>query len=285
MNPRFSKFIIFPIVLFISCGIPDKNKMLGNDIRLFQGTKSWALAKAVENDDTTLIHKLIRIDKIPVDARETRFGETLLIWSVYTNHPKSVKALLEEGADPNLLETYSRKSALMYASDYGPDYYKGTEILKLCLKYRGNPNAVADGKTPEGYKIRETPLIIASVCCLAKVKVLISAGADVNYINEKNESALLAAAELGGNEKVETTRYLLFEQHADFRKAFVITIDKDTISFAGLLRDWVYPLNSKKYQTKMEIVKYLKTQGQDYWKTPIPSYFYKNYSKAYLAKY
>jgi hypothetical protein len=115
--------------------------------------------------------------------------------------------------------------------------------------------------------------------------MLIESGANVNYVNEKNESALLSAAELGGNERAATTKYLLFDQHADFRKAFVITINKDTISFAELLRHWVYPLNSKEYQTKMEIVKYLKTQGQDYWKTPIPSYYYKNYSKEYLSKY
>lgn len=284
MNPRLCKSITLSIVLFISCA-PDKSKMLGNDIRLFQGTRSWELAKAVEDDDTTLIHKLIKIDKIPVDAREPSLGETLLMWAVYSNHQRSVKALLKEGADPNLLETYSRKSALMYASDYGPDFYKGTETLKLCLKYGGNPNAVSNGQTPEGYKIRETPLIIASKCCLAKVKMLVNAGASVNYVNEKNESALLSAVELAGNEQVQTTKYLLFDQHADFRKAFVITIDKDTSTFAELLRHWVYPLNSREFQTKMEIVKYLKTQGQDYWKTPVPSYYYKNYSKEYLSKY
>jgi ankyrin repeat protein len=144
--------------------------MLGNDVRLFQDTKAWELAKAVKDDDTTLIHKLIKVDKIPIEFREPRFGQTLLSWAVYTNHYKSVKALLEDGADPNLLETYSRKSALMYASDYGPDYYKGTEILKLCLKYGGNPNSVANSQTSEGYKPRETPLIIASKCCLAKNK-------------------------------------------------------------------------------------------------------------------
>jgi len=281
---RLSVFFIFSLVV-LGCSKPDKKSMLGDDIRLFQDTKAWELAKAVKKGDVPNIHKLIRETKIPVDYREPRFGQTLLIWAVYTNHYESVKALLEDGADPNLLETYSRKSALMYASDYGPNYYKGTEILDLCLKHGGNPNFVATGQTPEGYKIRETPLIISSKCCLVKTKMLVDAGANVNYVNECNESALRSAISLGGSEQVATTEYLLFEQHADFKKAFVITIDKDTISCAGLLRHWVYPLDSKEYKEKMAIVKYLKAHGQDYFKTAIPSWYYKNYSKEYLSKY
>ncbi|RYX81568.1 ankyrin repeat domain-containing protein [bacterium] len=278
--------LLFNILLvFNTACTADKSKMLAHDIRLFQNNETWELAKAVRNEDTNSIHKLISLKKIPVDSKESKFGETLLGWSVITNHYSSTKALLEEGADPNLLETYSRKSPFMYACGYGPEYGKRTDLLKLLLRYGGKPNAVSQGQTPEGFKPRETPLMIAAKCCLLKTKLLVESGANVNFVNEKNESPLLSAVELGGNEKAETTRYLLLEKGADFRKAFVITIDKDTIPFAELLRHWVYPLGSRDYKIKMEIVNYLKGKGQDYFKTTIPPYFYKNYPKEYLMKY
>lgn len=277
--------ILIAVTLLMNSCSDDKTNMLGYDIRLFKGGETWQLAKAVEKEDIEEIHHLIKANKVPVDTREEKFGMTLLIWSINTGHVKSAKALLEEGADPNLFETYSRKSAIMYASDYGPNYDKRTEALKLCLKYGGNPNAVTIGKTSEGYKPRETPLIIASKCCLAKVKLLIDAGANVNFTTENNNNALLSAAELGGNEKAATTEYLLFDKHADFKQAFIVTIDGDTTNFAKVLRHWVYPIGSKEYNIKMKIVKYLQKQGQDYWKTPVPPYYYKNYSKDYLSKY
>ena len=53
------------------------------------------------------------------------------------------------------------------------------------------------------------------------------------------------------------------------------------------LREMFFELNSKKYQEKMKLVAYLKTQGLDYWKTPIQERFRNNpnYTKEYLSKY
>ena len=103
-------------------------------------------------------------------------------------------------------------------------------------------------------------------------------------MNEYNQTALGEASNsVGGAAKI--TRYLLIEKNADFNKTFVVTIQGDTTSFAGLLRYWSFDLNSEDYKIKMEIVNYLKEQGQDYWKTKIPKHYYNKYPKEYLEKY
>ena len=80
------------------------------------------------------------------------------------------------------------------------------------------------------------------------------------------------------------TRYLLIEKKTDFKNTFLVTINGDTTTFAGLLRNWTFDLNSDDFKIKMEIVNFIKSK-QDYWKTSIPKHYYNNYSKEYLDKY
>ena len=53
------------------------------------------------------------------------------------------------------------------------------------------------------------------------------------------------------------------------------------------LREMFFKLNTKEYKEKMKLVAYLKTQGLDYWKTPIQERYKTNpnYTPEYLSKY
>ena len=56
-------FLLITVIFFSSCNsreqTVDKNKLLGNDYRLFQDTPVWGLAKAVSDQDTLEIKKQV----------------------------------------------------------------------------------------------------------------------------------------------------------------------------------------------------------------------------------
>lgn len=80
---------------------------------------------------------------------------------------------------------------------------------------------------------------------------MVNAGADVNFTNEYNNIALLEALH-GGKDAARITRYLLIDKNADFKKTFVVTINGDTTSFAGLLRTSLSTLIQRIIKIKME---------------------------------
>ena len=259
-----------------SCNNDDQ--LLGKDIRLFKG-KPWKLAKAVEREDTVTIRRIISEGEIPIDFQEPKFGNTLLMWTVMNQKINSFKCLLQFGADPNLQDHYDGTSTLMYAADI---WAKDTIYLKLCLQYGGDPNAVEQGVRRPGNMTRNTPLILAATHSLAKVKMLVNTGADINYTNEFNGNALFEACVA---QESEIVRYLLIGKKADFSLVKSDRIDGSVALITDWLRHWVFPLDSKEYKIKMEIVAYLKERGLDYWKTEIPHEVQQQFPKEYVEKY
>ena len=274
---------LFFILALNNCSKQREN-LLGNDIRLFEKSPVRELAKAVEREDTLEIKSIAKDNKIQIDYQEPKFGKTLLMLAVKNGSYPSTKVLVESGADPNLQDKYDGTSALMDACNYGTNWETDPAILKLLLKNGGDPNATQQGPRPEGNFTRVTPLIIAAGCCLEKVKLLVEAGANVNYISEFNESALESAFH-GGQDKGDIVLYLLIDKNADFKKSFGNTINGNEIRITNLLRNWLFPLDSEEYKKKMRIVDFLRERGEDYWASPVPKKYFKNYPKEYLEKY
>jgi hypothetical protein len=276
------------MMLMMSCTsrdtIVDKTKLLGADYRLFQETPAWELAKAVEDGDVEKIRLEISKDKKLVNFRESRFGQPLLILAVYHTNYTSVKTLLEEGANPNLQDSYYGDSALMEAVKIG----SGTDdsdprFLKLLLKYGGNPNEEQQGSM----KTRDTPLLIA--CSESKfdyIKILVDAGAKVNVVNEYGICPLywaMLGVESNGDPEIIT---YLIQKGADFRRVLYKTIPAGVPKYiTDALRQWRFEIGSLEYKKKMQIVEFLKINGIDYRKAAIPEQYKKDYPKDYLEKY
>jgi ankyrin repeat protein len=273
------------ILLFISCIIYSSctGNYLGGDIRLFRNTPVWKLAQAVQRQDTAGMQKIIDKGNINIDYQEPKFGETLLMIAAYRQWKASVEVLLRNGADPNLPDNYDALNAIIYASGWGPDYEDDPDLLRLVLQYGGDPNYIAIPKREEDFKFQTTPLMKAAFASFEKMKILVEAGADINYNTPGNRTALWHASS-GNIDTPVKTKYLL-EQGADCNTIIAITINGDTLRLADRLRRWVYPLDSEDYRIKMEIVKMLKDCGQDYWSIPVPKDYYKHYSQEYLEKY
>ena len=254
--------------------------MLGDDFRLYKHTPAWSLAKAVEDEDTTEISKQVLQMHISVDYRYPEYKQTLLMLATRTNKIESVKKLLELGANPNAHNDstkYFGQSAVLLACRFTRP---SSKILALLLKYGGNPNSTACGVQENGLgeivPIRDFALSAAVFSSFEKVKLLVDAGANINYATSTENCAIENCMIF---DRMDIMLYLL-QKGADYRRKFTeIDLDKPDyptfeVDILYKLRKCVYPIGSKEYTDKMKVVNFLKKKGLDYWKSPIPSGMY-----------
>lgn len=270
------------LVLFVcsSCTEPNVKDMLGDDFRLYKHTPAWSLAKAVEDEDTTEISKQVLQMHISVDYRDPEYKQTLLMLATRTNKIESVKKLLELGANPNAHNDstkYFGQSAVLLACRFTRP---SSKILALLLKYGGNPNSTVCGVQENGLgeivPIRDFALSAAVFSSFEKVKLLVDAGANINYATSTENCAIENCMIF---DRMDIMLYLL-QKGADYRRKFTeIDLDKPDyptfeVDILYKLRKCVYPIGSKEYTDKMKVVNFLKKKGLDYWKSPIPSGMY-----------
>ena len=268
------------VLLFLSCGsrdnIVDKSELVGRDYRLFQETVVWNLAKAVQDNNTEKIKRLIKEDSLNIDFQEGKFGNTLLMLAVVNEDFESCRTLLDLGADPNKHDTYDGASAIIDAASV-----TGFKYLQLMLLYGGNPNDIETGPRRKGNLSRMTPLL--KVCGrveenqLEKIDLLLSAGADINYKNEYNQFAL-RMAQVGDNYDLVIA---LIDRGADFNMVFREVDDEKGYLWDELRYQLEY-LDSEQYHKKMELVSILEKKKEiGYRALPIPDYAVTQAKKMY----
>jgi ankyrin repeat protein len=261
----------------------------GDNPALFYGTPLYDLAKALSNDSfLSKKEEIIKlIDAVPkeyINFQEEKFGTTIGQFALRTNNISPIRILLDKGLNPDLID----KSGNALIIDINHFYINPSEkkmVLIQMIKKGANVNLFSKKATTS------TPLIRASQSGnLENVKILIEAGADPHFINESTwipfNSPLNAA--LQGH--IDVVNYLIFEQKVDFK---IAKYSMDSKFHPGEyvilhnLREMFFKLDSKEYKEKMKLVAYLKTQGLDYWKTPIQERYKDNpnYTPEYLSKY
>lgn len=274
----------------------DKSELIGNDYRLFQNTPAWTLAKAVETGDVKKIKEEVLQKKVSVDYQESRFGQTLLMLAIFNNEYDSVKILLELGADPNLHATFKGKTSVIVAADNDDPKY-----LKLLLNYRGDPNSIENVFSGPKKRIASernsalttaiVPSIMGNKKNLEKVKLLVDAGADINYTKKGIIQTALAEALI--QEQMDIALYLI-EKGADYKKPITLFVGggSENVTVLYLLRSSIIDLDSEQYKKKMELVAYLNSKGLNYFKEPIPEgtieqmkNMYPDNWKEYLKRY
>ncbi len=239
--------------------------MLGYDYRLFQNTEDREIAKAVEDGNKKLIKQLITTNKDLINAQNLRFKHTLLMYTIWQQDYETFKLLLELGADVNLHDCYKGESAIIVATVFSDFDIK---FVKELLKYGANPSDIEVGKRPKGNTTRMTPLMHASQNGnIELLEILLDAGADINYKNEYDQTALSMAV---GLQKCESILYLL-NQGADYLTPISFIKEQNRYYYLqDELRFFMCNLGSSDYKNKMAIVEFLKDKGIDYWSVPIP---------------
>ena len=248
--------------------------------RLYKHTPAWSLAKAVEDEDTTEISKQVLQMHIPVDYRDPKYKQTLLMLATSTNKIESVEKLLELGANPNAHDDstkYFGESAVLSACRFTRP---SSKILALLLKYGGDPKFNSLWSSGGWFRRDCTKERICFKCCcvflLEKVKLLVDAGANINYATSTENCAIENCMI---HDRMDIMLYLLLKG-ADYRRKFTeIDLDKPDyptfkVDILYKLRKCVYPIGSRAYNEKMKVVDFLKRKGLDYWKSPIPSGMY-----------
>lgn len=272
------KKLIFISLLFCltSCynqeTLADKSKMMGNDYRLYQSTPAWALAKAVEAGDIEKIKEEVLQKKVSVDHQESRFGQTLMMLAIFNSEYDSVKTLLELGANPNQHDKFKGKTPVIVAAGNADSKY-----LKLLLAYKGDPNSIENvfsgpkKRINSGRNSALTKAVLPSVMVkknLENVKLLVEAGADINYTKKGIIQTALAEALI--QDQMDVALYLM-EKGADYTKAITPTaIEGADVTVLQILRKSIIDLDSEQYKKKMEVITFLKSRGLDYYKEPIP---------------
>ena len=142
--------------------------------------KAQALAIASEHGNVAEVQRLMKDEGVNPDKIFSKDGYPLLVWPIVTENPAGLKAMLENGADPNAavlvpLQNTTRfkgrheNNAMVWAAKANDPQY-----LKLLLDHGGDPNT----RNSNG----ETLLLQAFLSGNAweNVKLLVERGADVN---------------------------------------------------------------------------------------------------------
>lgn len=197
----------------------------------------------------------------------------------------AIRKLLDKGLNPNLMDKSGNAIIIDINSPEYAHLPESLETLKYMIKKGANVNLYSEKAQVS------TPLITAVNSNFENVKVLIKAGADPHFIDESSDSPFkspLSAALL--NRDMEVINYLIFDQKVDFRTLKYPSTSKfhpGEYIILHKLREKTFDLNSQDYKEKMKLVAYLKTQGLDYWKTPIPDNVKTSSlaTREYLSKY
>lgn len=108
-----------------------------------------------------------------------------------------VRKLLAHGADPNGMNEYGETP--LHVSAIPSDPGVRGELLKMLLAAGGDASGVTNG-IYEGHAVpvkRSVLMWWLPHCHLDSIEALIAAGADVRFINEEGESALMLANKAG----------------------------------------------------------------------------------------
>ena len=262
----------------------DKSNLRGWDYRLFQDTPAWELAKAVQDGRICKIKSILQEDSTLINYQEPRFGETLLMLAIWNDDYKSFITLLESNADVNIYDKYDGTSAIILTCEYN----LGVKYVQKLLEYGANPNDIEVGERRAGNNTRYTPLRGAvENGDIETVKLLLQAGADVNYYDEFGTCALKQAAYLDYNKIV----LLLIENNAYYDRP----ISKNRfgpIYLVNVLRLQLFPIGSIEHSEKMQVIDFLQRHGIDYRNTPISEFtlqrikeLYPDTWEEYIEKY
>lgn len=273
------------------------NRRSARLLQNFNNTPVWELAQAVNHQSVWKINFLCKKHPEWINYQEPIYGMTLLYWSVGANKYSSAEALLKNGADPDVITSDSKNTALLLACGYLWDdmcFTDTTKYIALLLKYGANPNlgygevVLESGLIPTSKK-GSTPLmevvvpgIIRNSSGVKKARVLVEYGANINTKLKSGETAASIALLQAD---YSLAYYLIVELHANITEVcYDSTQDDHFINPTGVVQqpvklypvqylrnwDWVFPLHDKKYKMKQEIIAEFTRQGIDYYATPIP---------------
>lgn len=259
----------------MSCNQTKKEDLTVQDKEIFENTVAWNLIEAIDANDISEIKSILIQNPECTNFQEPLWGTTPLMWTISTEKYESAKALLENGANPNIISN-TGATALFRAISFSWDDTQADEnskFVKLLLDNKADPNInycspKIKGQT-DPIECGTSPLMHSVSRGFEKTKLLVDAGSEINYKTKSGKTASYEALLL---QDVNTAHFLIVGNSADITKpVYSYSLnDEDTLNMSkphyaiDLLLGWVYPINSLEYQKKKEIILEFKKQGIDY---------------------
>ncbi|QOW61636.1 ankyrin repeat domain-containing protein [Treponema pedis] len=248
-------------------------------INIFKDTPAWELVKAVNSQNIKKIKQICSEHKELINYREPLYGTSLLYWAIGSSKYNSAEILLKNGADPNLIRRASNTTPLYLAVGRrwgykNIDVNENIKYTELLLKYGADPNIPYLGESYDDITVLMNAIFAGDSKLL--VELLINNGADINARQNTGTTAASLALQL---KRYTVAHYLIVECHADITEACYDSMMDNNLYISrqkkvypvNILRDycWVFPLDSKEYKLKQDIITEFKRQGVDYYATPI----------------
>ena len=278
---KIIKGLFLSMVLFSLLTACSNQEYRITNVRIYRDTPIWGLAQAVNRQDTRRIAQIAEEMPELLDYQDPLYGTTLLFWAVGMEKYESTRALLEAGADPDIISIYEGGTALYRAAKFSfidNDFKKDARFVRLLLEYGADPNLGFVGNARNNItEIGTTPLMASIGCGIDKTRALIEYGADINFQTESGQTAAMIALRHGGSAasmlgRLEYAHYLIVVHQADITRPRIAQPLHGEAFYSypvASLRDWIFPLDSDRHLLKMEIVREFARQGVDYWATEI----------------
>ena len=295
---NFIKVLMITLLpmFFMGCLVESKGANDAHDINIFHQTPAWNLIKAIDNDDSSKIRKILLKDSALANYREPVFGVSPLVRAVGTRRYKAVKTLLDMGANVNLSTGYGSAPVFeAIAYPWGERMGRNSiKMLELLLRYGADPNKryVVDDRddgTISPIEDGTTPLMFSMPpgAGYEWVKLLIDYGADINFKTKLGTTASIKALIM---EDIKSAHLLIITKNADISEPYFRNkIGTSEVDYSkpffpiDLLLYMTYDLDSEEYEMKMEIVSKFEKLGFSYdaIKANIPNTILRRIQKMY----
>lgn len=169
--------LTFLYTLNIQCQVSD-NPSPGYRFSNFNDSPAYNLAKSVNEENIKTITEIISSNPEFIDAKESKFGMSLLCLSIANNKREAFKTLLLKGAKVNEICGMNNKTTpLITAIEFLNDC--DTFFVNELLKNNCDVNLKVISINEKGSVSENLPLF-ENLSCLEVSKLLIEKGADLN---------------------------------------------------------------------------------------------------------
>ena len=256
-------FLLF--LCFSGCG-QERNR----NVAMFKDTKAFELAKAIETSDLETIEKLLKEDSSLLEVTNPISGSNVLTLALYTESYEAFKKLLELGADPNFINPYTKKSALIESIKFyeRPEPYTiDKRYAKLLLENGADPNyTIENNFTDEKghFQNATSPLMQASKFDVDFVKLLISYGANPNKKLE-DESTSFTSAFTGYKNKFNVVNYYIDSLKVNVHQPMKKWSEDEYLFIQDYIKKYMsYKEGSQGYKEREKLITKLKSMGVNF---------------------
>ena len=236
--------------------------------QVFKDPKAQALALAAEQGNAAVVQRLMKQEHVNPDVifSDDDSGMPLVAWPVFTLSPAGLKAMLENGANPNarkpghtvrkfkdgsVSDHFDYDNAMVWAAKQDDPIY-----LNLLLDHGGDSNT----RNANGESLLFQSYIWHNQW--SNVQLLVERGADVNSISQGG-TVLYDYSSLGGFEQA----YWLLEHGAD-PKAGALAQPPDSPRYMAVEAIFWHPGDSKDPSWQRKCQQWLLQHG--YKRPPMP---------------